>query len=265
MYRKIRRRNHLVGPAFAVVLGAVALTVLLAGCGQSSGGGKASAAKPAVTSKPAGGQQAAGAAQGASGQSVAASTFTGTIEYVEGDVTVNGAATEIGAQVKNGDTITTGNSGVCDIVFLKRNIVQIQADSIAVLNFGEIGRGIQLESGALAAVLKNLTPTKTGNRFQVDTPTIVAGVRGTTFYIKVLNINSTYFCLCNGEVHLQDSAGGDKMALEAAHHSAVEYNREDGIFRVTKRPLLYHTDAEMQALASKIGYTINWKKPDLVN
>ena len=122
-----------------------------------------------------------------------------------------------------------------------------------------------LLGGALAAVLKNLTPTKTGNRFQIDTPTIVAGVRGTTFYVKVLNINSTYFCLCNGEVHLQDSAGGDKMALEAAHHSAVEYNREDGIFRVTKRPLLYHTDAEMQAFANKIGYTINWKKPDLVN
>lgn len=256
MNLEIEKRKRRYGRALTAAFLAAAAAMVLASCGQSGGGAKVSAAKPSP------GKQAA---RGAQGRASAGSTFTGTVEYVEGDVTVNGVATQIGAQVKNGDTITTGNSGVCNIVFLKRNIVQIQSDSIAVLNFGEIGRGIQLESGALAAVLKNLAPTKTADRFQIDTPTIVAGVRGTSFYVKVLNINSTYFCLCNGAVHLQDSAGNHTMTLEAAHHAAVEYNREDGIFRVTKRPLLYHTDAQMQALANKIGYTIDWKKPDLVN
>ena len=55
------------------------------------------------------------------------------------------------------------------------------------------------------------------------------------------------------------------MTLEAAHHSAVEYVRKDGKVSVENQPMLYHNDAEMESLASKIGYTIDWSKPDTVN
>jgi hypothetical protein len=185
--------------------------------------------------------------------------------YLQGEVTINGAPGQIGDSVASGDTIKTGSDGVCEITFEGKNIVQIQAGSLAVLNFGEIGRGIQLQSGAIAAVLKNLASTQTSNRFQIDTPTTVAGVRGTSFFIKVLSQDATYFCLCNGKINLQDNSGGNQMTLEAAHHTAVEYVRKDGKISVEKQPLLYHNDAEMQALADKIGYTIDWSKPDTVN
>ena len=231
----------------SLILVVVVVALGLIGCGQSQ-------------------QKSTKAASGApAGSAQKAVAITGTIEYVQGSVTINGAAAEIGATVKNGDTIKTGTDGICDVTFEGKNIVQIQQGSLAVFNFGELGRGIQLQSGSIAAVLKQLVATQSGNRFQVDTPTTVAGIRGTTFYVKVLNQNATYFCLCNGRIHLQDNSGGNQMTLETAHHTAVEYVRKDGTVSVEKQPLLYHTDAEMQALASKIGYTINWNKPDLVN
>lgn len=231
----------------SLILVVVAVAFGLSGCGQS----QQKSAK--ATSAP------------AAGSTQKAAAVTGTIEYVEGSVTLNGTAAEIGATVKSGDTVKTGSDGICEVTFEGKNIVQIQKDSLAVFNFGELGRGIQLQSGSLAAVLKQLVATQSGNRFQVDTPTTAAGIRGTSFYVKVLNQNATYFCLCNGRINLQDNSGGNQMTLEAAHHAAVEYVRKDGTISVEKKPMLYHNDAEMQALASKIGYTINWNKPDLVN
>lgn len=235
---------------------ALLIVLALAGCGRSSQ--KEKAPKATTTAQGSATQQAQQPAQ-------AANQITGTVEYAEGEVTLNGLPVQIGAAVNNGDTIKTGSNGVCNITFLQRNIVQIQADSLAVVNFGDIGRGIQLQSGSLAAVLKNLTSTATGMRFQVDTPTTTAGVRGTAFFIKVIDPNTTYFCLCNGEIHLQDNTGGNQETLEAAHHSAVEYIRKDGKISVEKQPMLYHHDSEMEQLAKKIGYTIDWSKPDLVN
>lgn len=230
----------------------VALTavLLMAACGQSARKGKASTAP---------------AASGQAARTAGATEIKGTVVYVEGDVSINGIVTQIGEAVKSGDTVKTGSDGFCDITFAGRNIVQFQPDSLAVLNFASFGRGIQLQSGALAAVLKELVPTSSANRFQVDTPTTVAGVRGTVFFVKVLNQNATYFCLCNGKISLQDNNGGNAETLEAAHHKAVEYTRSNGKIVVKSAPMLYHTDAEMQSLASRVGYTIDWNKPDLVN
>lgn len=229
------------------ILGASVIILTLAACGQSQSKAKSEAGPPA--------KQAA----------QPPAVIQGTVEYVQGDVTINGAATQIGRTVNSGDTVKTGGDGICEITFEGKNIVQIQVNSLAVLNFGEIGRGIQLQSGSIAAVLKNLAATQTANRFQVDTPTNVAGIRGTSFFVKVLSQDSTYFCLCNGRISLQDNSGGNQMTLETAHHWAVEYVRRDGKVTVEKQALRYHNDAEMQALASKIGYTIDWTKPDLVN
>lgn len=234
------------------VLAAALVSVLFAACGQSptkeKGAPEASAPAAQRAAQPAGG-----------------SAVQGEVEYAQGDLTINGMPTRIGAVVKSGDTVKTGADGTCEITFEGRNIVQIEPNSLAVLNFESFGRGIQLQSGSLAAVLKELTPTASANRFQLDTPTTVAGVRGTVFYVKVLDPNATYFCLCNGEISLQDNSGGNQQTLEAAHHHAVEYARSGGKITVKSAQLLYHTDAQMQRLASKIGYTIDWNKPDLVN
>lgn len=238
---------HTVSHALAVVL----IAALVTGCGRPSP--KEESASPA--SAPLSLRTAP--AEGASVQ--------GTVKYAEGDLTINGVPAAVGAAVRNGDTVKTGADGICEITFAGRNIIQIRSNSLAVLNFESFARGIQLQSGSLAAVLKELAPTATANRFQVDTPATVAGVSGTAFYVKVLEASTTYFCLCNGAISLQDNRGGNPRRLEAAHHTAVAYVKSNGTITVKSAPVLYHSDAEMQRLAGKVGYIIKWDTPDLEN
>lgn len=233
------------------MLAAVLVAVLAAGCGRSSPEEKGDPAAPA-SSPPATTRIAGGGVRG-------------TVLRVEGELTVNGLPTRIGGAVRSGDTVKTGPDGICEIIFAGRNIIQIRPDSLAVLNFESFVRGVQLQSGSLAAVLKELAPTANTNRFQLDTPATVAGVTGTAFYVKVLEPSTTYFCLCNGAISLQDNRGGNPMRLEAARHTAVEYAKDNGTITVERAPVRYHTDAEMEQLAAKIGYTIDWSTPDLVS
>jgi len=190
---------------------------------------------------------------------------TGTIIYVEGEVAVNGLPAQIGEKVDANATIKTEADGRCVITFGGENILQVLPGSLAVLNLSSIGRGVQVESGSVAAVLKRLAPTETGNRFQIDTPTAVAGIRGTALFVKVISPEESYVCVCNGSIALQDNTGANAQTLTAAHHSAVRFIRSGRVVEVERASLLYHTDAQMNALAKWIGHTIDWSKPDLVN
>ena len=142
------RRSETAGQLLrltSAVAGAAFILLILASCGQSQQKTKSNTSRTVAakqTNQP--------------GVEV-----QGVVEYVQGDVTINGAAAQIGATVASGDTVKTGSDGICEITFEGKNIVQIQAGSLAVLNFGEIGRGIQLQSGAIAAVLKSLAATQT--------------------------------------------------------------------------------------------------------
>jgi len=204
-------------------------------------------------------------ASGTTAQAGAAtpSTLTGTIDYVDGTVTVNGKTAQLGETIHTNDAISTGDASIAEITFSGRNIIQIQPNTDATINFTGAERGLQLSSGSAALVLKHLALQGTSQQFSVYTPTAVGGVRGTAFFVKVESIDSTYVCLCNGELWLHDIAGGNTSTLTAAHHKAVRFVRAGNVIREAPAPLLYHDDAQMQALAKKIDYTIDWTKPDV--
>ncbi len=52
------------------------------------------------------------------------------------------------------------------------------------------------------------------------------------------------------------------MDIEAAHHASYRVTDKNGSVSMDKAPMLYHSDADMEALAGKIGYTIDWTKVD---
>ena len=192
-----------------------------------------------------------------------AAAVTGTIDYVDGTVNVNGKAAQLGQTIHTNDTISTGNGSIAEITFSGRNIIQIQPNTDATINFAGAARGLQLSSGSAALVLKHLAQQGSSQEFSVYTPTAVGGVRGTAFFVKVESIDSTYVCLCNGELWVHDVAGGNSSTITAAHHKAVRFVRAGNVIREASAPLLYHDDAQMQALAKKVGYTIDWTKPDI--
>ncbi len=112
-------------------------------------------------------------------------------------------------------------------------------------------------------MLKNLVKTGPGEKsFYVRTATATAGVRGTSFFMKVEDPTTTYVCLCNGVLRLDDGTQVTGLDLEAAHHASYRVINKDGTPTLEKAPMLYHDDASMQSLASKIGYTIDWTTVD---
>jgi hypothetical protein len=61
---------------------------------------------------------------------------------------------------------------------------------------------------------------------------------------------------------VEDPAGGSAKDIVAAHHKAVLFTTSSTGVSVADSTLLYHTDADMDALAKKIGVTIDWTTPD---
>jgi len=181
----------------------------------------------------------------------------GTIEYVEGKVTINGNPAENGMTVSEGAKVVTGSAARCDIVFAEQNVLRIFPDSAVVL---DIPRGeAQLQRGALGAVferLKSLVPDE--DVFSFKSPTVAAGVRGTVFYIRSEDPDTTYFCTCHGKVDLEDPEGGHRNETANAKHGAFFYRRESGGYTTEKVGLRYHDTEGMNDIADRIGVSIPW-------
>ncbi len=194
----------------------------------------------------------------------AAADANGRMIRLEGKVTVDGAAAELNMAVAPGARIITGSGASCEITFNDRNIIRLFENSDMVLDLGRPEKQISLKSGALANVIKKLRgllPSRTA-WFSVETPTAVAGIRGTSFFVKVENDVSSYICCCNGAIEVKDGDDRTRRDIEAAHHKAVRLTKTDDAVSITDAPMLYHEDDELEATAGRIGVQIDWNVID---
>jgi hypothetical protein len=135
-------------------------------------------------------------------------------------------------------------------------------------------KGIKITSGGLEAVLKNLDKSKNSQPpFQVETSTAVAAVRGTTFYVRVIDSSNTAICACNGVVDLGNPGQANLKTVESTHHTGFVFNSgSKGLsFKEIKlkykneaelKKLAGHNDWDMEMLAAKIGVKIDWHHAD---
>ena len=200
------------------------------------------------------GLTATASAQGSVGRSA--------ITYMEGSVTLDGVSAAVGDIVPLGSTIATGDTSLCEIQWNGQNIIRLSAGTTFVFNPGNLQVGSELKKGAIALVLKKVSTVAGGPGFTVRTPSAVAGVRGTTFFINAVDASTTYICSCNGSVHVEDPSGGSAHDMVSAHHKAYLFTTGATGVGVTDSTLLYHSDADMDALAKKIGVSIDWTTPD---
>ena len=192
-----------------------------------------------------------------------AAASQGAITYLEGAVTIDAASASIGDVIPSGATVKTDRDSLCEITFRQRNVIRLGEQTSFVFNPGNLQVGSVLRQGSLTLVLKNLVSGGAGDHsFYVRTPTAAAGVRGTSFFMKVEDASTTYVCLCNGVLRLDDGTLVKGIDIEAAHHASYRVTDKDGSVSIDKAPMLYHTDQDMEALAGKIGYTIDWTKVD---
>lgn len=108
--------------------------------------------------------------------------------------------------------------------------------------------GIDMKFGKILLALNKLK----GRRFAVRTPSAVAAVRGTEFYVDAEKA-STYICVCEGKIEaLPDQTKKKGLDLVSPHehrHNAWTLRRApDGGFLSEKAPMRGHTDEELASL-----------------
>ncbi|MGO9309141.1 MAG: FecR domain-containing protein [Spirochaetia bacterium] len=186
-----------------------------------------------------------------------------TVTYLEGTVTIDGVVASIGDTVPLGSVLTTAAGSLVDIEFNTRNAIRLSENTTLVFNPNNLQIGSELRQGALTLVLKQLTVGATGQGFLVRAPSATAGVRGTSFFMKVESPTSTYVCSCNGEVQVFGRDGTLERDLAANHHKAIHIDTSSGgAPRIIDAPRLYHTDADLEGVAAAIGFTIDWNVID---
>ncbi len=195
------------------------------------------------------------------GKSSTTMDVAGEIQYFEGIVTVNGIQAEIGLEVMDGDVILTGPDSFVELKFGEYRVLNAEENSRLVLDAAE--KTFKLDIGAIAVLQSKARWFSRRKPWLVQTPTMVAAVRGTVYYTKVESPESVYFCLCNGKIHLEDSDAGGVLNLEAAHHNAVRFVRSDDGVTYQNAPMLYHTDEVIESLADTVFVPIDWTQiPD---
>jgi hypothetical protein len=208
----------------------------------------------------AGGQEDSNAGSGQAASDTV-STVEARVEYIEGDVLLDGEPTNIGAEVPPGGRIETGADGLVDVVFGNGNALRIEENTALTMDLSDPSQGLDVRRGTVAAVFEGLRSigVAESDDFRVRTPTAVAGVRGTAFFVRVENENSTYICTCHGELDF----GPHGMTIRAARHDARRFIREGGEVRVEQAPEIYHDSDSLNAVADVVGVTIAWgEEPD---
>ena len=182
----------------------------------------------------------------------------GRIEYLEGDVRINGVVADLGRQVDVGDWVQTGAKGAVDIVFDRTNVFRLGSNTVAVLNLGESRQDVDLKFGTMAAVFDKVRTLSGRGTFDVRTPTGVGGVRGTTFFFRVLDSDTTYVCTCNGSLELSPF-GRDSFLETAAEHRAYYFREtDDGSVVVEDGDERFHDNESLNRVADVVGVTIPW-------
>lgn len=101
----------------------------------------------------------------------------------------------------------------------------------------------RLDLGSLLSVLNR----RAGRRFSVRTPSVVAAIRGTDFFVSVGPRQEVDVCICRGA--LEASAKGmEDLPMAAEHHLNYRFWLVKSGTAREKSPMIGHTDAELDVL-----------------
>jgi hypothetical protein len=187
----------------------------------------------------------------------AQSTGVGAVEYLEGDVRIDGRPAYLGQEVELGSWVQTGPNGAAEVVFEGANVFRLGSNTVAVLSIGRSRQEVDLKHGSMAAVFDRLRTLSGRDTFDVRTPTGAGGVRGTSFFFRVVNSETTYVCACNGTLELAPS-NEDSFVESAVAHSAYYFRRTEGGVSVEEAELQFHDTESLNELAATVDVTIPW-------
>lgn len=186
------------------------------------------------------------------------SRLVGIVEFVQGDVSIDGRPADFGQEVPLGAWVQCGPSSRVDIVFDSVNVFRLGENTVAEINIGRERQDISLRFGTLAAVFDRVRKIGGQEAIRVRTPTAVGAVRGTAFFYKVINSTETYVCTCNGTIEWDDTHGDHPFTVSAPNHEAYLFTDTGDGIAVTQSELLYHSSDALDDVAAVVDITVPW-------
>jgi len=148
----------------------------------------------------------------------------GVIEYVDGDVEVVGPAgrvdAEFGMPVTDGDVVATGPAGVAVVRLNSRSQVKLRENTQLRIDSVSEQAAVTLNTGGVFARVAR-TAAGAAQRafsFEVRTPSVVAGVRGTEFFVAygraIEDEPDLWLCVNEGSVEVDVPTTGQSVIVE---------------------------------------------------
>ena len=145
----------------------------------------------------------------------------GQIDFVDGEVWIESGGertrADFGSQVETGDFVITGNDGVAVVSVNAGTQIKLRENSRVEIAPGGNSEAVGLRSGGLFARVNRAVERTT--RFEVQTPTLVAGVRGTEFFVAfgrtIEDLPDVWLCVNEGAVEVAVPRSGSTTLVEA--------------------------------------------------
>jgi hypothetical protein len=153
-------------------------------------------------------------AQGAKSPSAVLLKLKGAVHYLQPGSTQEMPVSP-GDMLFQGTTLKTGDDGLAMVKMLDDNsILRVAPKSVLVIKppKDETGEGRKVKVN-IGSVLFNITKKAMGNRFDVATPTCVATVKGTRFWVLVKSDTLSSIILLEGALNLLSPAIGKNAEL----------------------------------------------------
>ncbi|MCE9596494.1 MAG: FecR domain-containing protein [Spirochaetia bacterium] len=171
------------------------------------------------------------------------------LTFMTGKVTATTAGTEkvlsVGDLLQQGDKIITGADSTAEIFIKGQGIVRLSSQTeMTLASIQEnMKTQINVQSGSTAFFLKKV---ERAGEFTVQTPTAIAGVRGTTFMVSVDNAATSRVSLYNGAVLVKNDKGKE-VILDKPGELTVRSGQD--ISNSAVRPLSKESLTAIQKLA----------------
>lgn len=125
---------------------------------------------------------------------------------------------ELGQSLHPGDSVLVDKDSRAEIAFGDGTVIRLGERSRFYIQSSDSSRSFRLAWGKFFAKVSKLTPNA---RFQVETPTAVAGVRGTVFRVEVSEDSSSNVAVEEGEVEVFNPRRRERMVRLSALRQAL--------------------------------------------
>ena len=191
----------------------------------------------------------------------------GLISYFDGDVSIRRGNTtleaDFGLPVFQGDVLETGSNSLLIIQLNSKGELKLRGNTILILEATGKETSIILNSGSVFAKVNKLV----NSSFSVRTPSMVAGVRGTEFFVAYGRTVETepdvWLCVNEGSVNVSLIKTGDSVIVNEGEGINIISGRKltEPVFYPWTKDLNWNTDPNTGSVIDKTDLDSLYKKP----